>query len=279
MLRNHHQDPGSELVRILRGPRPPSAATASAWQTKATGGWSSDSGSFVKTFSMGSPQRASTGNSGNRHRKGVENQDQWSGRHRGDVKSASCSGQGPTPSRSAASGPPNQKLQKISSRGPRRLIRHDVVINEAQEVLQKAESMKSAEAKSLAEAEKLLQRLRVQVPQVPRSVQELEKLVEQLQSERDGLAHQLKNQSSTRLVEDGSEDAAQLMLERSTKRRAVGDDIPTNQQDCWMVSKQLELRDDLEMGDIGIIKKLSQLISKGALRMECFPSMVSSMVC
>ena len=46
-----------------------------------------------------------------------------------------------------------------------------------------------------------------------------------------------------------------------------------------MVSKQLELRDDLEMGDIGIIKKLCQLISKGALRMECFPSMVSSMVC
>ena len=32
--------------------------------------------------------------------------------------------------------------------------------------------------------------------------------------------------------------------------------MPTNQQDlaCWMVSKQLESRDDLEMGDIGIIK-------------------------
>ena len=169
-------------------------------------------------------------------------------------------------------------------RSKKRLIRHDVVINEAQEALQKA-----AEAKSLAEAEELLQRLRVQVPEVPqvrRSVQELEKLVEQLQSERDGLANQLKNQSSTRLVEmvhpvQSSEEAAQLVLERSAKRRAVGEDIPTNQQDlaCWMVSKQLELRDALEMGDIGIIKELSQLISKGALRMECFPSMVSSMVC
>ena len=72
-------------------------------------------------------------------------------------------------------------------RAKKRLLRHDVVVNEAQEALQKAESMKSAEAKSLAEAEELLQRLRVQVPEVPlvpRSVQELEKLVEQLQSER-----------------------------------------------------------------------------------------------
>ena len=110
--------------------------------------------------------------------------------------------------------------------------------------------------------------------------------MEQLQSERDGLANQLKNQSSTRLVEmvhpvQSSEEAAQLVLERSAKRRAVGEDFPTNQQDlaCWMVSKQLELRDALEMGDIGIIKELSQLISKVALRMECFPSMVSSMVC
>ena len=89
-----------------------------------------------------------------------------------------------------------QADHQIKARAKKRLIRHDVVINEAQEALQKAESMKSAEAKILAEAEKLLQRLRLQVPevpQVPRSVQELEKLVEQLQSERDGLANQLKN--------------------------------------------------------------------------------------
>ena len=45
-----------------------------------------------------------------------------------------------------------------------------------------------------------------------------------------------------------------------------------------MVSKQLELRDAFEMGEIGIIKELSQLLSKGALRMECYPSMVSNMV-
>ena len=78
-----------------------------------------------------------------------------------------------------------------------------------------------------------------------------------------------------------SDEAAQLVLERSAKRRAVEEDIPTNQQDlaCWMVSKQLELRDALEMGDIGIIKELSQLLSKGALRMECCPSMGSNMVC
>ena len=78
-----------------------------------------------------------------------------------------------------------------------------------------------------------------------------------------------------------SSEAAHLVLEQSAKRRGVGEDIPTNQQDlaCWMVSKQLELRDALEMGTIGIIKELSQLPSKGALRMECCPSMVSNMVC
>ena len=58
---------------------------------------------------------------------------------------------------------------------------------------------------------------------------------------------ELKNQSSTRLVE----------LEKTFRqtRRVFA---------CWMVSKQLEFRDALEM-------ELSQLSSKGALRMECFP--------
>ena len=128
-------------------------------------------------------------------------------------------------------------------RAKKRLLQHDVVINEAQEALQKAESMKRAEVERLAEAEELLQRLRVQVPevpQIPRSVTDLEQLVAQLQSERDGLVDQLKNQGSTRLVEmvhhlQSSDEATQLVLERSAKRRAVGEDIPTNQQDlaCW----------------------------------------------
>ena len=51
-------------------------------------------------------------------------------------------------------------------RAKKRLLQHDVVINEAQEALQKAESMKR-EAKRLA-------------PQFPRSVKELEQLVEQV---------------------------------------------------------------------------------------------------
>ena len=110
-------------------------------------------------------------------------------------------------------------------RAKKRLLQHDVVINEAQEALQKAESMKR-------EAERL-------APQFLRSVKELEQLVEQLQSERDGLADQLKNQSSTRLAEmahplQSSEEAARCVLERSAKRRAVGEDTPTG-----MVSKQL----------------------------------------
>ena len=121
------------------------------------------------------------------------------------------------------------------------------------------------------------------VPPVDHRIGEVERLAEAQQVPK---VPQLKNQRSTRLVEmvhplQSSDEAAQLVLEPSAKRRAVGEDIPTNQQDlaCWMVSKQLELRDALEMGDIGIIMELSQLLSKGALRMECCPSMVSNMVC
>ena len=117
------------------------------------------------------------------------------------------------------------------------------------------------------------------VPKLPRSVKELEQLVEQ--SERDGLANQLKNQSSTRPAEkvhpqQSLEEAAQHAPERSAKRRAVGEDMPTNQQDlaCWMVSNQLELRDAPLMGE-GVVP----VASKGALRMEGCPSMVSNMVC
>ena len=44
---------------------------------------------------------------------------------------------------------------------------------------------------------------------------------------------------------------------------------PPNGQDGGRHSKLLELRDALEMGRIGIVKELSQLFSKGALRMEC----------
>ena len=46
-----------------------------------------------------------------------------------------------------------------------------------------------------------------------------------------------------------------------------------------MVLQQLESRDALEMGDIGIVKELSQLLSWGVLKMECCPSMVSNIVC
>ena len=97
---------------------------------------------------------------------------------------------------------------------------------------------------------------------------------------------QLKNQRSTRLVEmvhpsQSSEEVAQLVLERSAKTLQWGKTYRQTSRISlvgWS-PKQLELRDALEMGDIGIIKELSQLISKGVLRMECCPSMVSNMVC
>ena len=179
--------------------------------------------------------------------------------------------------------------EEFIGQAKKRLVQHDA-IQAAQEFVRKAESLKEEEVKRLSEAEEVLQRLKVQAPVVPtpppRSVEVLQQMVEQLQIERDALAGQVKHQNSTRMVQkkmhpmQGSEDAAQVVLERFAKRRALGEDIPTDQQDLegWMVSKQLELRDALEMGEIDIIKELTQLLAKGALRMEGFPSMVSNMV-
>ena len=179
--------------------------------------------------------------------------------------------------------------EEFIGRAKKRLVQHDVAIQSAQQALRKAESLKEEEVKRLSEAEEVLQRLKAQTPVVPspppRSVEALQQMVEQLQIERDALAGQVKHQNSIRMVEkmhpmQGSEDAAQVVLERSAKRRALGEDIPTDQQDLegWLVSKQLELRDALEMGEIGIIKELTQLLAKGALRLEGFPSIVSNMV-
>ena len=152
--------------------------------------------------------------------------------------------------------------EEFIGRAKKRLVQHDAAIQAVQESVRKAESLKEEEVKRLSEAEEVLQRLKVQAPVVPtpppRSVEVLQQMVEQLQIERDALAGQVKHQNSTRMVEkmhpmQGSEDAAQVVLERFAKRRALGEDIPTDQQDLegWMVSKQLELRDALEMGEIG----------------------------
>ena len=156
-----------------------------------------------------------------------------------------------------------------------------VAIQNAQESLRTAESLKEEEVKRLSEAEEALQRLMVHTPVVPspppRSVEALQRMVEQLQIERDALAGQVKHQNSTRMMEkmhpvQGSEDAAQIVLERSAKRRALGEDIHTDQQDLegWLVSKQLELRDALEMGEIGIIKELT-VACKGSCPIGGFP--------
>ena len=144
----------SSFCQVAKGG---SAATGSAWQTKATAGWSSDRGSFVKTFSVGSPQRASTGNSSSSHSKGVENQG-----INGRTPSGKCQFCKLLWTR------PNAKPQ---CRPP---VDHQIKATEDFD-----REGQEAEAKSLAEAEELLQRL-VQVPevpQVPRSVQEFEKLV------------------------------------------------------------------------------------------------------
>ena len=239
--------------RHRRGPRPPSVKwpKAGQQQQRQPGKPSKppqfhpEKGFIVEALCVGSPQHASTADASSRHRKGVEDQGidrrTSSGRHRGDDSSASGIGEGP------AVPPVDHQIKATEDfigRAKKRLLQHDVVINEAQEALQKAESVKRAEVERLAEAEELLQRLRVQVPevpQIPRSVTDLEQLVAQLQSERDGLVDQLKNQRSTRLVEmvhplQSSEEAAQLVLERSSKRRAVGGWSPSNWS-CEMLSR------------------------------------------
>ena len=122
----------SSISQVAKGG---SAATASAWQTTQVTSVPS------QAFCVGSFQRASTGDASSRHRKGVEDQGidsrTPSGRHRGDVNSASCFGEGPTPSGSAAPGPPNQIHRRFHWAG------QEAVASTRrfhQEALQKAES-------------------------------------------------------------------------------------------------------------------------------------------
>ena len=150
-----------------------SAATASAWHTtKATSVQS-------QAFCVGSPQRAAT----ERVKASLAALRAEDTEEMSILQVALDKAQ-----RQAAVPPLDHQIKATEDfigRAKKRLLQHDVVINEAQEALQKTESMKRPEAERLAKAEELLQRLRVQVPevpQVPRSVQELEQLVEQLQS-------------------------------------------------------------------------------------------------
>ena len=180
-------------------------------------------------------QRAPAGDASSCHREDVDNQGIYGrfgrGRHR------------------RVAGPPSRirRLSKIPPVGhqikattKKRLVQHDAAIQNAQEFLRIAESLKEEKVKSLSEAEEALQRLKVQTPVVPlpppRSVEALRQMVEQLQIERDALAGQVKHQNSTRMVEkmhpvQGSENAAQIVLERSAKPRALGEDNATDQQD------------------------------------------------
>ena len=106
-------------------------------------------------------------------------------------------------------------------------------------------------------------------------VTSFQQTVNQLQAERDALAEQVKHQPAWKLVElvhpmQSSVDAEQLVLDRASKRRAVGGEIPSGQQDlaAWMCSKN----------KMEIVKELVQLMAKGAVKLESFPSMVSNMV-
>ena len=146
----------------------------------------------------------------------------------------------------------------------------------------------------LAEGEARVQRLQVlmeapqQVPPPPAEwgaqVTSLQQTVNQLQAERDALAEQVKHQVAMKLVEkvhpmQSSVEAEELVFDRASKRRAVGEEIPSGQQDlsAWMCTKQVE-RDALEMEKMEIVKELVQLMAKGAVKMESSPSMVSNIV-
>ena len=83
----------------------------------------------------------------------------------------------------------------------------------------------------------------------------------------------------------GSVDAAESLRSRLTKRNTGNcpeDNLPTNQQDLysWLESKQLELRDALDVHDMESVNLLTGLISRGASAMNSLlqPSSVAHMV-
>ena len=187
------------------------------------------------------------------------------------------------------------KVKRSAEEPPISAREHRSLSRERRSVLVAHEAQRKLLEKELAEGEARVQRLKVlmeapqQVP--PPSVEwgaqitSLQQTVNQLQAERDALAEQVKHQTAMKLVErvhpmQSSVDAEQPVLDRASKRRAVGEEIPSGQQDlaAWMCSKQLEFRDALEMGEIEIVKDLVQLMAKGAVKLESFPSMVSNMV-
>ena len=120
-------------------------------------------------------------------------------------------------------------------------------------------------------------------PTVPVGQEDLEAQVTQLRAQ---LAAARRVQSKYKLVEEvhqmqGSADAAQMVVDRATKWRACGEDIPTSQQGVndWLFSKHLEMEDDLEMGENDIVRELAQVIAPASTNLECVPaSMVSHMV-
>ena len=137
--------------------------------------------------------------------------------------------------RSAEEPPVSAQLkgaQEFVERAQKRLVAHD--------------AQRKALENELAEGEARVQRLQVLVeapPQVPpppaewgAQVTSLQQTVNQLQAERDALAEQVKHQTTLKLVErvhpvQSSVDAEQLVLDRASKRRAVGEEIPSGQQD------------------------------------------------
>ena len=132
--------------------------------------------------------------------------------------------------RSAEEPPVSAQLkgaQEFVERAQKRLVAHD--------------AQRKALENELAEGEARVQRLQVLVeapPQVPpppaewgAQVTSLQQTVNQFQAERDALAEQVKHQTTLKLVErvhpmQSSVDAEQLVLDRASKRRAVGEEIP-----------------------------------------------------
>ena len=125
------------------------------------------------------------------------------------------------------------KPQRFIGRAKKRSVQHDAAIQNAQESLRKTQNLKkgadssgpttttttfgrgSAAGGAVADRTRCLGRSS-EAPEF---------------HENDG-------------EDEGSEDAAEIVLERSAKRQALGEDIPRDQQDLegWLVSKQLELR-------------------------------------
>ena len=155
-------------------------------------------------------------------------------------------------------------------------------LTSAEEWVQWAQDWRSECAKELHEAELRLERIRAEAaeplaappapPDWEAEVMRLRQQVVELQCQRP-----LYSRVQASHPMQSSVEAAQLVEERASKRRACGEEVPSTEQALaeWLCTKHLELRDALEIGDPSVVAELSQLLATGAAKMQTLSGAVS----